>query len=97
MAKTKGRTIWVTETEYAMMNESRELFRMMTGVKMTWGAYLVALSLGGLAAKSVAGILMRCSSCGQETEIRLETPKAKKMRLKSQSSGLRNQTLKAAA
>jgi hypothetical protein len=76
----KGKTIWVTEAEYAMMNESRELFRLITGVKMSWGAYLVALSLGGLAAKSVAGVLMRCSSCGHETEIRLETPKARRIR-----------------
>ena len=78
--KSKGHTIWITDAEYAMINESRELFRLMTGVKMSWGAYLVALSLGGLAAKSVAGVLMRCSNCGQETEIRIETPKAHRIR-----------------
>jgi hypothetical protein len=73
----KGKTIWVTETEYAMISESRELFRMFTGVKMSWGAYLTALSLGALAAKSLSGILMRCSQCGSEVEMRLVKPKLK--------------------
>jgi hypothetical protein len=85
MAKSKGKTIWLSDPEYAMFQESKELFRMMTGVKMSNGAYIVALSLGGLAAKSVAGVMMRCSKCGQEVEIRIETPKAKRIRRRQTS------------
>jgi len=74
-SKNKGKTIWVTEKEYALISESRELFRMFTGVKMSWGAYLTALSLGALAAKSLEGFLVRCSNCGEQVEMILEKPR----------------------
>lgn len=69
-----GKTIWVTEREYALINESKELFRLFTGVKMSWGAYLTALSLGALAAKALEGFLMRCPNCEEEVEMILEKP-----------------------
>jgi len=73
-SKNKGKTIWVTEKEFALINESRELFFMFTGVKMSWGAYLTALSLGALAAKSLEGFLIRCPDCGSQVEMILEKP-----------------------
>lgn len=74
-AKKKGRSIWVSEREYAMINESKELFYMFTGVKMSWGAYLTALSLGALAAKSLEGFLIRCPNCQEQVEMVLEKPR----------------------
>lgn len=70
-----GKSIWLTEREYALINESKELFRMFTGVKMSWGAYLTALSLGALAAKALEGFLIRCPNCEQEVEMVLEKPR----------------------
>lgn len=80
----KGKTIWVTDAEHALINESRELFRVFTGVKMSWGAYLTALSLGALAAKSLSGLLMRCSNCGQEVEMILVKPRVRRQRVPRQ-------------
>jgi hypothetical protein len=69
-----GKTIWLSDREYSLISESRELFRMFTGVKMSWGAYLTALSLGALAAKSLEGFLIRCPDCGSQVEMILEKP-----------------------
>jgi len=79
----KGKTIWVSDAEHTLINESRELFRVFTGVKMSWGAYLTALSLGALAAKSLSGLLMRCPNCGGEVEMVLVKPKVKRQRTRS--------------
>ena len=69
--------IFVTETEYALIAESKELFQMMTKVKMSWGAYIAALSFGALAAKVLSGVLIRCPDCGHEVEMPLVKPKLK--------------------
>ena len=66
--------IFVTEREYALINESRELFFKFTGCKMSWGAYITALSLGALAAKSLEGFLIRCPNCQEQVEMILEKP-----------------------
>ena len=76
--KKGGRSIWITDAEYVLMNESRELFRVFTGVKMSWGAYLTALSLGALAAKSLSGLLMRCPNCDGEVSMILVKPRVKR-------------------
>lgn len=73
--KKKGKTIWLTPEQYALINESRELFRLFTGVKLSWGAYLGALSLGALTAKALSGFLMRCPNCGAEVEMILRKPR----------------------
>lgn len=75
MARKYQKTIALTNTEYALLNESRELFYMFTGCKMSWGAYVTALSLGALAAKALEGFLIRCPQCGAQTEMILEKPR----------------------
>lgn len=77
MAK-KGKTIWVTDTEFALVSESKELFQRFTGVKMSWGAYISALSLGAVAAKSLSGFLIRCPECGHQVEMSLVKPRLKR-------------------
>ena len=69
-----GKTIWLSNKEYALISESKELFTAFTGVKVSWGAYLTALSLGALAAKSLEGFLIRCPDCGSQVEMVLEKP-----------------------
>ena len=71
------KTIALTNAEFALINESRELFTQFTGCKMSWGAYVTALSLGAVAAKSLEGFLMRCSNCGRQVEMILEKPRLK--------------------
>ena len=90
MSKKYQKTIALTETEFAMIEESRDLFTLMTGVKMSWGAYITALSLGALAAKSLNGLLIRCTNCGQEVEMSLHIPR--RTTLTSQSSVSHNRT-----
>lgn len=74
----KGKTIWLTPAEYALVNESRELFRLFTGAKLSWGAYLCALSLGALTAKALTGLLMRCPNCGAEVEMLMKKPRLRR-------------------
>lgn len=69
-----GKTIWLTEKEFALVAEGRDLFTRFTGVRISWGAYLCALSIGALAAKSLNGLLMRCPDCGSEVEMRMVNP-----------------------
>ena len=70
-----GKTIWLTEKEYALLAEGRELFTRFTGAKISWGAYLCALSIGALAAKVLTGFLIRCPECEHEVEMKLVNPR----------------------
>ena len=70
-----GKTIWVTEKEKALLAEGRELFTRFTGAKISWGAYLCALSIGALAAKVITGFLIRCPECEHEVEMKLVNPR----------------------
>lgn len=74
------KTIALTNSEYALLAESRELFRLLTGVKMSWGAYVCALSFGALAAKALTGVLIRCPECGSDVMMEMHNPKIKPAR-----------------
>ena len=87
--RTKGKTIWLTPHEHALLNEGRELFRLFTGARMSWGAYLCALSLGALAAKALTGLLIRCPNCGHEVEMTLHKPRGRHQASSGTSSGLK--------
>lgn len=75
MAEDKGTAIWVTKAEKAFLAEAKLLFAGFTKSKMSWGAYLCALSIGGLAMKATIGITMRCPDCGHEVEVKLSNPR----------------------
>ena len=76
MSGEKGTTIWLTKHEYALLNEGRELFCGFTGLKkISWGAYLSALSIGALAAKAITGLTIRCPNCENEVEMTLVNPR----------------------
>ena len=70
-----GKTIWVTEKEYALMAEGRDHFTRFTGAKISWGAYLCALSIGALAAKVITGIAIRCPECEHQVEMKMVNPR----------------------
>ena len=73
--KMKGKTIWVTPKEYALIAEGKELFTQFTEAKISWGAYLCALSIGALAAKVITGFLIRCPECEHQVEMTLVNPR----------------------
>lgn len=74
--KDKGTTIWLTTKEQALIAESKELFSRFTGIKkISWGAYICALSLGSLTAEALIGVVMKCPDCGREVEIKLVNPR----------------------
>jgi DNA-directed RNA polymerase subunit RPC12/RpoP len=83
--KDKGTTIWLTRKEYALVAESRELFAAFSGAKISWGAYLCALSLGALTAKAISGVLIRCPDCGHEVEMKMVNPRSVPRRKNRQS------------
>lgn len=74
MSKDDATTIWVTREEKAFLAEAKTLFSGFTKSKISWGAYLCALSIGGLAMKATIGITMRCPDCGHEVEVKLSNP-----------------------
>jgi hypothetical protein len=77
--KSEGTTIWVTKQEYALLSESKDLFTRFTKAKISWGVYLCALSLGGIAAKSLNGIVSRCPDCGHGVVMTLENPMGQRL------------------
>ena len=70
-----GKTIWVTQKEYVLLAEGRELFTGFTGAKISWGAYLCALSIGALATKVITGFLITCPECEHEVQMKLVNPR----------------------
>lgn len=51
-----------------------------TKTKISYGAYLCALSLGAVAAKALNGLTSRCPECGNEVVMTLEKPTVKRFR-----------------
>lgn len=82
-AKKYQKSIGLTNMEFALLAEGRDLFTRFTGAKMSWGAYLCALSIGALAAKVITGIQIRCPNCEHEVEMKMVNPRAE-LRRKSQ-------------
>ena len=74
MTVKKGRTIWVSDQEYVFISQAKDIFKEVTGAKLSWGAYLVLLSMGGLAGKCLDGVKLLCPDCGGETDMTLYAP-----------------------
>lgn len=75
---SKGKVIWLTDYEYALFEECRETFRILTGAKISRGAFICAISLGASAAKSLTGVAVRCPDCGREVVMELHNPRKTK-------------------
>ena len=81
------KTVWLTDKEFALLCESRDLFMRFTGTKrISWGAFLCALALGAVAAKALTGILVRCPDCGSEVNMELHNATAKRFRARPELS-----------
>jgi hypothetical protein len=76
--KRKRKSIALTEYQYALFEESRVTFSELTGVNISQGAFVCALSLGASASKALAGIGVKCPQCKYEVVMQLYRPKKKK-------------------
>jgi hypothetical protein len=70
--------IWVTDKEYALIAECKEMVEAFSGTRMSWGAFMCCLSFGALAAEAMSGFLRRCPNCGDEVQMVLIHPKLKR-------------------
>jgi len=66
--------IFVTDAEYLVITQAKKNFDALTGAKFSWGAYLVALSIGSLGTYAVRGYSLRCPNCEEAMEIKLVKP-----------------------
>jgi len=71
-----AKSIGVTNPEYEILQKAKMGFQNLTGAKISWGAYLVALAAGALASYTIAGFSLRCPNCEESMEMRLVMPKA---------------------
>jgi len=71
-----AKTFWVTDEEYALIAQGKELFSGFTKAKISWGAYLCALSIGALAARASIGMVIKCPECEHEVEVKLMNPRS---------------------
>lgn len=69
-----GKTIWVTDSEKAILDQAKANFELISGVKMSWGGFLTLISLGALAGSAVTGVKFRCPNCEAVTVMTLECP-----------------------
>lgn len=60
----KEKAIYIHEDVFRGLQEAKLHFEGITKTKMTWSAYLYALSCGALAVSSLAGLKLRCPVCG---------------------------------
>lgn len=72
--KRRQKTIAVTLAEFGILKEAKANFEIISGVKMSWGAFLTLVSLGALAGSAVTGARFRCPNCEATTMMTLECP-----------------------
>jgi len=70
-----GTTIWVTDAEKAILEQAKANVGVISGGKMSWGAFLTVMCLGALAGSLVTGAKFRCPNCEWETTMTLECPR----------------------
>lgn len=72
----KGTTIWLSGPEYLLLRQGKDLLEAATNAKLSWGAYLCAISFGALASQALTGVLAECPNCGYELKVKMVKPKA---------------------
>lgn len=71
------KSIGITATEYKVLAHAKETFEALTNCKISWGAYLIALSSGALATYAIHGMELSCPNCGERAIIRYIRASAK--------------------
>ena len=66
--------IFITDSEFLVLNQAKKNFEVLTGARFSWGAYLVALSIGALGTYAIRGYSLRCPNCEESMEIKLVKP-----------------------
>jgi len=60
----KEKPIWVHQDVFEALREAKLHYEGLTGAKMTWSAWLYALACGALAVSALAGLKIKCPTCG---------------------------------
>ncbi len=60
----KEKPIWVHQDVFEALREAKVHYEGLTGAKMTWSSWLYALACGALAVSALAGLKIRCPTCG---------------------------------
>lgn len=61
--KRKQVNISLTPECYYYLSRAKENFEKMTHLRTSWGAFLIAISSGALAAQAISGLRLRCPNC----------------------------------
>jgi len=69
-----AKSIGLTDAEHLVLNQAKKNFEVLTGAKISWGAYLVALAIGSLGTYAIRGYSLRCPNCEEAMEIKLVKP-----------------------
>lgn len=73
---SKGQqSITVTEHEFQLLRQRKSTLEESLRARISWGAYLTALSVGALSPSGLSGLQLFCPSCGDKMELHLVEPK----------------------
>lgn len=64
--KQKQVNISLSLSSYHYLSAAKANLEKLIHLKMSWGAFLVAISAGALAAQAVTGLKLTCPSCEHE-------------------------------
>ena len=60
------KTISLDEEAFHYLSHAKANFEKITRLKVSWNAFLVAISSGALAAQAISGLKLSCPNCGHE-------------------------------
>jgi hypothetical protein len=63
MAKGQ-RGIFISEAQYKILEHSKRVLEKVSGLDLSWGAYLAIISSGSLALYALKGLELFCPDCG---------------------------------
>lgn len=67
--------IFVTLAEHDILCQAKMNFERVTGLRTSWGAFLISISVGALAASAITGLTLRCPNCESEMSMSLICPR----------------------
>lgn len=71
----KQKSISVTPAEYQILSLAKANFERVTGLRVSWAAFLIAISTGALAATAITGLKLKCPSCESQMVMTVTCPR----------------------
>ncbi|MBA7702763.1 hypothetical protein ES703_111537 [subsurface metagenome] len=66
MKTIKQKNISLSPSSYHYLSIAKAHLEQVTHLSMSWGAFLVAISSGALAAQAISGLKLSCPNCEHE-------------------------------